>query len=73
MQIRESTLDALGHVNAVCDASARTRWTSEMIAPRSDRVVLVAVTQGEVVGVVRPVFRQPAVGTFYTLHPALVD
>lgn len=53
MQIRESTLDDLGHVNAVCDASARTRWTSEMVAPRGDRVVLVAVTQGEVVGVAK--------------------
>ncbi|WP_427175228.1 N-acetyltransferase family protein [Arthrobacter sp. 92] len=53
MQIREATLDDLGHVNAVCDASDRTRWTGEMIAPRSDRVVLVAVMQGEVVGVAK--------------------
>lgn len=53
MQIRESTLDDLAQVHAVCDASARARWTSEMIAPRSDRVVLVAVTQGEVVGVAK--------------------
>jgi hypothetical protein len=48
MQIREFTLDDLGHVNAVCDASDRPRWTSEMIAPSNDRVVLVAVTQGDV-------------------------
>ncbi|GAP56853.1 hypothetical protein AHiyo6_34180 [Arthrobacter sp. Hiyo6] len=53
MQIRDSTLDDLGQVIAVCDASARARWTSEMIAPRSGRVVLVAVTQGEVVGVAK--------------------
>ena len=53
MQIREATLDDLGHVNAVCDASARTPWTGEMIAPRIDRVVLVAVTRGEVVGVAK--------------------
>ncbi|MFK4299225.1 hypothetical protein ABH924_004406 [Arthrobacter sp. GAS37] len=53
MQIRESTLADLGPVNAVCDASGRTRWTIEMIAPRSDRVVLVAVAQGEVVGVAK--------------------
>lgn len=53
MQIREATLDDLEHVTTVCDASARTRWTSEMIAPRDDRVVLVAVTQGEVVGVAK--------------------
>lgn len=53
MQIRESTLDDLGHVDAVCDASARSRWTGEMIAPKSDRVVLVAVTQGVVLGVAK--------------------
>ncbi|GAA4049428.1 hypothetical protein GCM10023063_41320 [Arthrobacter methylotrophus] len=53
MQIREATVDDLGHVTAVCDASGRTHWTSEMIAPRSDRVVLVAVTQDEVVGVAK--------------------
>ena len=53
MQIRESTLDDLGDVDAICDASARTRWTIEMIAPRSDGVVLVAVPQGEVVGVAK--------------------
>lgn len=53
MQIRESTLGDLGHVSAVCNASGRTRWTGEMIAPRIDRVVLVAVTQGEVAGVAK--------------------
>jgi aminoglycoside 6'-N-acetyltransferase I len=53
MQIRESTPDDLGPVKAVCDASNRTRWTSEMIAPRSDRVVMVAITQGKVVGVAK--------------------
>jgi aminoglycoside 6'-N-acetyltransferase I len=53
MQTREATLDDLVHVHVVCDASDRTRWTSEMIAPRSDRVVLVAVMQGEVVGVAK--------------------
>jgi aminoglycoside 6'-N-acetyltransferase I len=53
MQIREATLDDLGHVTVVCDASGRTRWTSEMIAARNNRVVLVAVTQGEVVGVAK--------------------
>lgn len=31
MQIRESTLDDLEHVDAICDSSDRTRWTSEMI------------------------------------------
>ncbi|AOT03141.1 hypothetical protein [Arthrobacter sp. U41] len=31
IQIRESTLDDLEHVNAVCDANARTCWTREMI------------------------------------------
>jgi aminoglycoside 6'-N-acetyltransferase I len=53
MQIREATRDDLGHVNAVCDASGRTRYASEMIAPRNGRVILVAVTQGEVVGVAK--------------------
>ncbi|MGO4856852.1 GNAT family N-acetyltransferase [Arthrobacter sp. 2MCAF14] len=62
MQIRECTLDDLGQVNAVCDASARTRWTSEMIAPRSDRVVLVAVTQGEVIGVAKTHFHSDPEG-----------
>ncbi|MFF2842420.1 GNAT family N-acetyltransferase [Paenarthrobacter sp. NPDC057981] len=56
MQVRDATMDDLGHVNAVCDASGRTRWTSEMIAPRSDRVVLVAITQDEVVGVAKTHF-----------------
>ncbi|BCW86471.1 hypothetical protein NicSoilE8_41440 (plasmid) [Arthrobacter sp. NicSoilE8] len=32
MQVREATMDDLGHANAICDASERTRWTSEMIA-----------------------------------------
>lgn len=53
VQIREASLDDLGQVTAICDASGRTRWTSEMIAARSDRVVLVAVTQDEVVGVAK--------------------
>ena len=53
MQIRESTPEDLEQVNAVCDASGRTRWTKEMIAPRIDRVVLVAATQGEVFGVAK--------------------
>lgn len=51
MQIREATMDDLGHVAEVCDASGRIRWNSEMVAPRSDRVVLVSVTQDEVAGV----------------------
>jgi aminoglycoside 6'-N-acetyltransferase I len=63
MQIREATLDDLGHVTAVCDASGRTRWTSEMIAPRNDRVVLVAVTQGEVVGVAKTHFHADSDGS----------
>lgn len=53
MQIREATVDDLGHVDVVCDASGRARWTSEMIAPRNDRVVLVAVKQREVTGVAK--------------------
>jgi aminoglycoside 6'-N-acetyltransferase I len=53
MHIREATMDDLGQVAAVCDASGRMRWTSEMIAPTSGRVVLVAVTQDEVVGVAK--------------------
>lgn len=56
MQIRECTLDDLGRVNALCDASERRRWTSDMIAPRSDRVVLVAVAGGEVIGVAKTHF-----------------
>lgn len=56
MQIREAIMDDLEHVTAVCDASDRTRWTSEMIATKNDRVVLVAVAQGEVVGVAKTHF-----------------
>ncbi len=56
MQIRECTLDDLVKVNAVCDASERTRWTREMIAPRSDRIVLVAVTRGTLIGVAKTHF-----------------
>ncbi len=56
MQIRECTLDDLGPLNVVCDASERTRWTSELIVPRSDRVVLVAVTHGEVIGLAKTHF-----------------
>lgn len=56
MQIREATPDDLGQVLALCDASGRTHWTSEMIAPRNDRVVLVAFIQGEVAGVAKTHF-----------------
>ncbi|MFB9716311.1 GNAT family N-acetyltransferase [Arthrobacter methylotrophus] len=56
MQIRETTVDDLGHVNAVCDASDRARWTKELIAPNNDRVVFVAVTAGEVVGAAKTHF-----------------
>lgn len=56
MQIRECTLDDLAQVNSLCDASERTPWTSEMIAPMSDRVVLVAVADGEVIGVAKTHF-----------------
>lgn len=63
MQLRECTLGDLGQVNAVCDAGGRTRWTNEMIAPRSDRVVLVAVTQGEVIGVAKTHFHPDPEGS----------
>ena len=56
MQIREATLDDLRHVNSICDASDRARWTAEMIAPINDRVVLVAAIQGEIVGVAKTHF-----------------
>ncbi|MGM7775762.1 GNAT family N-acetyltransferase [Arthrobacter sp. KNU-44] len=56
MQIRECTLDDLAQVNSLCDASERRRWTSEMVLPRSDRVVLVAVTHGKVIGVAKTHF-----------------
>ncbi|MEV8150224.1 GNAT family N-acetyltransferase [Arthrobacter sp. NPDC080073] len=56
MQIRECALDDLAQVNAVCDAAGRNRWTRDMIAPRSDRFILVAVAQGEVIGVAKTHF-----------------
>lgn len=56
MQIREATLGDLGNVGAICDASDRARWTSEMITPLSERIVLVATIQDEVVGVAKTHF-----------------
>ncbi len=56
MQIREAALADLAHVNSICDASDRARWTAEMIAPIDGRVVLVAVLQGEMVGVAKTHF-----------------
>lgn len=62
MQIRECTLDDLAQVNSLCDASERKRWTSDMIAPRRDRVVLVAVADGEVIGVAKTHFHSDPEG-----------
>lgn len=56
MQIREATIDDLGAVNAVCGASDRPRWTEEMLAPKNDRIVLVASEEGGIVGVAKTHF-----------------
>lgn len=56
MQIREASLDDLEYVGAICDASGRARWTPEMVAPISERVVLVAAIQDEIVGVAKTHF-----------------
>ncbi|WP_461165006.1 GNAT family N-acetyltransferase [Arthrobacter sp. R4-81] len=56
MQICEATLDDLEHVVAICDASDRARWTPEMVAPVSERIVLVASIQEEIVGVAKTHF-----------------
>jgi aminoglycoside 6'-N-acetyltransferase I len=56
MQIREANLGDLEHVDAICDASGRARWTPEMVAPISERVVLIAAIQDEIVGVAKTHF-----------------
>lgn len=56
MQIREATLDDLRHVDVICDASGRARWTPEMIAQVSDRVVLLASVQDEIGGIAKTHF-----------------
>jgi aminoglycoside 6'-N-acetyltransferase I len=56
MQIREATLDDLADVHAICDASDRARWSREMLAPISERIVLVAAIQVEVLGVAKTHF-----------------
>lgn len=56
MQIREATLDDLEQVVAISDVSDRARWTPEMVAPISERIVLVASIQDEIVGVAKTHF-----------------
>lgn len=56
MDIREASVDDTAQVAAVCDASSRDRWTEEMLAPADDRVVFVAVREGEVIGVAKTHF-----------------
>ncbi|WP_255769253.1 GNAT family N-acetyltransferase [Pseudarthrobacter sulfonivorans] len=56
MEIREVTADDLHQVQAVCDASGRERWTEDSIIPRSDRLVLAAVTAGGIIGVAKTHF-----------------
>src|SRR5687768_15929086 len=56
MEIREANVDDLAQVAGVCDASDRARWTSEMLAPQEDRVALVAVAEGEIVGAAKTHF-----------------
>ncbi|MFM9432768.1 GNAT family N-acetyltransferase [Arthrobacter sp. MP_2.3] len=68
MQIREMTVDELGQVDSICDASDRTRWTKETISPRDDRVVLVAVAAGEVVGAAKTHFHPDPDGSVPAGH-----
>jgi hypothetical protein len=68
MQIREITIDDLQQVNAVCDASGRARWTTESITPRGDRLVLAAVTAGEIIGVAKTHFHPDPDGTVPAGH-----
>ena len=56
MEIREASPDDLPHVARVCDASGRARWTAEMLTPEEVRVVLVALSEGEIVGVAKTHF-----------------
>lgn len=56
MEIREAHPDDLAQVAGVCDASGRTRWTAEMLTPQDDRIVVVAVVDGEIVGVAKTHF-----------------
>ncbi|WP_091707479.1 GNAT family N-acetyltransferase [Microbacterium sp. cf046] len=56
MEIRQARVDDLADVAVVCDASARARWTERMLSPNEDRVALVAVTGGVVVGAAKTHF-----------------
>lgn len=58
MQIREATLDDLRYVEAICEASDRTPWTPDMVAPTGDRVVLIAATQDDIVGIAKTHFHR---------------
>jgi aminoglycoside 6'-N-acetyltransferase I len=62
MEFREANTDDLAQVGTVCDASGRARWTNEMLVRREDRIALVAVLDGEVVGAAKTHFHGEADG-----------
>lgn len=55
-------MDDLEAIDVICDASGRARWVAAMIAPVSDRVVLVAVSDEEIVGVAKTHFHDESDG-----------
>lgn len=56
MQIREVALDDWAQIDVVCRASNRDGWTIDMLAPGGDRAVLLAITEGEIVGIAKTHF-----------------
>ncbi|MEV7634643.1 GNAT family N-acetyltransferase [Pseudarthrobacter enclensis] len=56
MLIRELASADLPSLDAVCDACGRERWSAASVSPRSDRLVLVAVEAGQVVGTAKTHF-----------------
>ncbi|MFE5837436.1 GNAT family N-acetyltransferase [Arthrobacter sp. NPDC056493] len=68
MQIREANLDNLERAGVICDASDRARWTREIVAPISERAVLVAAIQDEIVGVAKTQFHGEPDGEAPTGH-----
>jgi aminoglycoside 6'-N-acetyltransferase I len=56
--IRGATADDLDSINEVRAASGEAPWTGEMLVTREERVVLVAITAGAVVGIAKTSFHR---------------
>jgi aminoglycoside 6'-N-acetyltransferase I len=56
--IREAAVEDIHGVDDVCDASERDRWPLHMLHVRDDRLVVVAQTEGRLVGAGKTHFHQ---------------